>query len=227
MTVPVVCANYRRISRGFPAGLGAASVALLLSAAAAPADAQITVEPKAGVAVAGGALGDYLNPGPSASVRIGYALRPGTSFFAEGAYDQFGDRELIEATVTGPEMDAIRFVVGVEQELLSDDLPPAYEPWSLRVRLGGGAMRLESDRFRHIGGGEDFVFSTTAPMAAAGVAVGYTIRGLVTLFVDGGLNWAYVNEDKTLDIARLAPGYVDSFESIFSFPYNVGVRLPF
>lgn len=128
--------------------------------------------------------------------------------------------------VRGPEIRSIRAILGVERELIPLDAPE-FQPFSARVRVGGGAAMIESDRFRHVDGEEEFEFSSTSPAATVGLSIGYTVARAATLFVDAAMNWAYVDEDKTLDLAGLAPGYVKPFGSTYGFPYSVGVRVPF
>jgi hypothetical protein len=201
-------------------------VAVLLLAGTSVSAAQISIAPRGGIAVAGGNFGDYLEAGPSGSLRIGYALLPGTSVFAEGGIDRFGSRALIEHTVTGPGMDMLRFVAGVEQELVPPG-EPSLAAWSVLARAGGGVAKIDSDTYRHVDTEEDLKFSSTAPMATLGLSVGYTVGGLVTVFGDVGMNWARVDEEDTEALRALAPGYVKTFSSAWSFPYNVGLRIPF
>ena len=203
---------------------------ILLVAATVPSEAhsqeRYSLAARIGVATASGAFGRYTTPGTSASLRFAYGLGSGTYWFAEGGRDAFGDQELKHQIVTGPSIDALRLLAGIEQELIPSDLS-GYENVSLRVRGGVGLQKLDSDTFRYIGGTEDLSFSTTSFMAGAGVALGYDVSRTVTLFVDAGVNWAKVNEDQTQELANLAIFYVDTFSSAFSFPYSLGVRIGF
>ena len=231
MPVPVVCVSHSRKARALRAGLVmVAPAALLLSVAAGTAEARVQLDqrlslaPRFGIVVAGGAFGEYLDAGRSASLRLGYELMPGTSLYVEGGLESFPGREIQNQTVTAPDISVVRFVAGLERELIPPDLP-AYEAWSLRLRGAAGVAKLESDKFRNVGGTEDMVFSSTSPTATFSVALGYTLGRVITLFAEGGLNWAPVEEDKTEDLAGLVPGFVDSSNSAFTFPYTLGLRL--
>lgn len=231
MIHPAVCASFRRM-RHHGAALAAALTVLATvlgtpnEARAQAVEERFSLAARVGFATASGAFGDYTSPATSAALRFAYNVRPSTSWFVEGGLDAFRDRELKHQVVTGPSMDALRLLTGVEFEVIPEDLS-GYENVSLRVRGGLGLQKLDSDTFRLVGGTEDLSFSSTSVMAGAGLALGYIVRPGITLIFDAGVNWAKIDEEKTQDLADLAPFYVHTFSSAFSFPYSVGVRIGF
>lgn len=64
-------------------------------------------------------------------------------------------------------------------------------------------------------------------MITAGMALGYTLGRMVTVVLDASVNYAFVDENKTQGLAGLAPLYVKGFGSAMTFPYSLGVRVPF
>lgn len=230
MSISVVRGSRFLAENLFQAGLSVICAILVGAGTAGRATAQTSISPNFGVTIAGGNYGAYTETAPSASLRISQALSSTTGIFVEGGLDRFEKRELQDqpeeyAIVMGPDMQTIRFILGLERELIPEDLDQ-YSSWSTRVRAGVGLALMESDDFQLVGGTETMSFSSTSPLISTGLSFGYRM-GAATFYVDGGVNWARVDEDDTLGLASLAPFYVKSFDTAFTYPYSLGVRLTF
>ena len=183
---------------------------------------RLLIAPSVGIAVPAGGLGEYVNTGPAAGLRIGYELGSGVSLIADGGIDFLKGTNLtpgIANPIRTPEMRMQRYIAGVEAKLGTD----AAAPWSLLASLGAGASRLDTDEYRTMSGSTE-KFDQTAFTAAGGIELGYALTRRLELVADGRLYWSFLDKDRTRQLEAIRPAMLDPIDTAVTLPLVLALR---
>lgn len=207
-----------------PSSGAVATLAVLLAAAVTPLHAQgagVIIAPRVGFSLPAGQFSSYVDPGPTAGLRLGYRVAPRVNVFADGGLDFLGGSKLYRGLaneISAPDIKTKHVMAGVEGQLVGEE----SRMWSVLGSLGGGILSLDSDPFTVDGEQRDF--EHTGPLAAAGLEIGRAISGRLSVVLDTKLYWALMDKDDTAELAAVGPSRLEPMGSALTVPVTLVLR---
>lgn len=202
-------------------------VSLFLTASPAPGQETETasVGLRAGPAIPAGALQDIAGFGASVGGTLAYHFHPNFSVRMDVDAEWLDDRRDSFGNVIAPPTTLLHFGGGIGVNL--PDPRWQHLPLSFGVNLGVGATRFSSEGNLE---GRPFEFEEVYFTAYGGSELGYELSETVTIYTSGRAYLAFADEGDTVVFAERSstgrsPAAVEPFESVWSFPVTVGVRL--
>lgn len=197
------------------------AVAALLAWSAGDAAAQErwTFDGRGGVGIPTGDLEELTDVGASLGLGIAYWLSPRVAFRVDGDVDN-----LSGSAATDPDFRLWHFNGGFEFRLTE----PTRSPWNISVNVGGGGTTIDTDDFTLVGpeGAVTGGFTQTYPALNGGLKIGYGISRNVDIFVNGGFNVTFTDDDDTIVFSQINPAVdPDGFSTAVVIPITAGFRI--
>lgn len=205
-------AKVRVGTMGSKVGTLAALTALALGNV--PAAAQgFTTEVRGGISFPAGDLAEVTDVGFNGGLGLGWVLSERLAIRADG------DLEFLNEDARGgvvmPRTFLWHYQAGLELGLTGAD-----SDWLIRARGGAGGTTYDTDRFDN--GGDDFLHSAFSVSGGLGIGRRWLENAEVGVLGRGFV--AFLDDERTAELAALNPTRVTNFSKSSSFPISIYIR---
>lgn len=180
-----------------------------------------TLEVRSGVTVPTGNFDDMVQAGPAVGAGIAHWLSERVALRVDGEREAFVARRQV-AEGAAPDVRLWSLAGGIQLRFVDAGRAPG---WTTNLSVGAGATRFDTDAFTL---GEQLgELNRTYFSSHARVNVDFRATPWLGAFAEAGTRLVLVDEDDMVAFEMLAPGEVERFSGIWSFPFTVGARLIF
>lgn len=207
--------------------LGAVVAASVFGASATGLQAQETmIDEKLSLEIRGGTslpasddggFRETVSPGGSFGIGGSVRVHPRVSLRLDGDWE-FLPGDDTPASGAFPDQDLLHYNGGVEVDVL----PRNVRPWSVRANLGLGATTWMTGEFQD--GATQSDINETYFTLNGGVKLGYDLSSRFNLFAGFQAYRAFTDEEDSAVFNSVRPD-VEFFDSVWTFPFQVGLRL--
>ena len=187
--------------------------------------ARFSVAPRGGIALPGGDLERFVEPGASMGVDMSYAFsrRAAAHLRAEG--DLLRGATL-KSGITAPDMKVLHYTAALEAMLLN----PVTAPLGVAADLGLGVSTFISDTYNvpnTTATARPQKFHETYPTLRAGLNFSYPLRSSLALFLDTQAYYTFMNPNETRRLTYLTLDRYEPVKRGVTIPLTLGVRTTF
>lgn len=176
----------------------------------------VTARFQSGVAYPVGGFGDFVDPGPTFGVDLGYPVRDRLDLMLNLDLDLVRKHDIYAV----PDMRLWRYQLGTEADLLgrrtSDVRVLGY--------VGAGATSFSSETFYP--GTDPQKFSNTYFTGTGGLRLGLETSPGFRWWLNGELNWSPVDEEDTEVLSQAARNELKAFGSATNVAFTIGFSVP-